>query len=101
MEKLQAIWTIAKSQLADIWNRSKIFILAVLAFIVAIEYDKIKEYILLYLGQKQIDSDKKEDSTLAANEKVANDQANALVQDAQQLSSQKKPVDVNWYKSKK
>ena len=101
MSKLKAIWTLVTSQLADLWNRSKVFLLAIAALILTLEWEKIKETVLVYLGQKEIKSDQKQDSTLAATEKKDSDTADALVQQAQQLQQQAPPVTADWYKDQK
>jgi hypothetical protein len=69
------------------------FLLAIAALVIALEFQKLKEFLLVYMGQKQIDNAKKEDSTLATKETTENTQANALVQKAKD-----EPVDADWYK---
>jgi len=101
LAKLKAAWTIAKSQLADIWNRSKVFVITVGALILALEFQKIKEALLVYAGKKEIQKDKKEDQALATQEKTENAQADAMVKEAQQLPGQEPPVQPDWYKDKK
>lgn len=91
--KLQFLLSTIGSQLADIWNRSKMFLLAIAALVVALEWQKLKEFMLVYMGQKQINNAKKEDSTLAAKESTENVQADALVQKASN-----EPTDADWYK---
>jgi len=95
MTTLKAFFTTLKTQIADIWNKSKVFLLAIGSLIVYFEWQQIKEYFLTYMGQKEITSDKKEDQQLAAKEKADNDQANALVQQASNEN-----VDANWNKKK-
>jgi hypothetical protein len=96
MSKLKALWTLVTSQLADLWNRSKVFLLAIAALILTLEWEKIKETVLVYLGQKEIKSDQKQDATLAATEKKDSDAADALVQQAQLLPTQQKPIADDW-----
>jgi len=69
--------------------------------LVALEWEKIKETVLVYLGQKEIKNDQKQDSTLAATEKKDSDAADALVQQAQQLPNQQPPVTDQWYEKNK
>ena len=85
--KLKAIWAIIVAQVKDIWNRSKIFILAIAALIITLEFQKLKELIIVYLGNKELKNDKKEDATLAAKESSENQQADILVKKAQNESA--------------
>lgn len=96
--KLLAIWATIVGQVKDIWNRSKIFLLAAFAVLLAVEWEHIKALILTYMGQKEIKSDEKKDSVLAAKESEDNAKADALVQQAQALPSQEKPVGADWNK---
>jgi hypothetical protein len=101
MNSLKVFFLALKNQLVDIWNRSKIFLLAIVSLVVYFEWQKIKEYLLLYIGQKEIQSDKKEDRVLETKENSENDQANALVQQANNLPKQEGPVSDNWYEKDK
>lgn len=96
--KLLVIWETIKAQLADIWNRSKIFLLAILAIILAVEWNRIKIFVLNYLGQREIKSDEKKDSVLAAKESEDNAKADALIADAQKLPSQQTTISDDWNK---
>ena len=100
LDKLKAFWATLKSQLVDIWNRSKIFLIALGIAVVYLEWEKIKEAFLLYTANKEMKSDKKEDQTLAATETSASQQADALVKQAQALPSQEQPVTEDWYTKK-
>jgi hypothetical protein len=101
LSKLKALWTIAKTQLADIWNKSKMYIFAAAAIVAALEFRQLKEWFIAYSGQKEINKDKKEDSVLAATENKDNAQADALIQQAKDLPSQQPPVTSDWYKDQK
>ena len=98
ISKLKLFISAIKAQAVDIWNRSKVFILAAGAVIVAIEFQKIKEALTAYLGKKEIQKDQKEDSGLAQKENDQNAQADALVKAAQDLPKQAPVTDVDWYK---
>lgn len=101
LDKAKAILATIKAQAADIWNRSKMFILAIAGIILAIEFQKIKDFFLVYAGQKEIKKDQEKDQNLAKQEKEANDQANALIEQAKQLPSQQEPVSEDWYTKQK
>jgi hypothetical protein len=98
--KIKNILNIIKTDLADTWNRSKVFILAILGIIAAIEFQKIKQFLLVYMGQKEIKKDDVQDQKLANEENSDNNQANALEQQAASLSSEEKSVESDWYKKK-
>lgn len=99
-EKIQAFLSAVIADLKDTWNRSKIFLLALLGIIVALEFRKLQEFLLVYMGQKEIKSDKKEDQALASKENAANTEANALIDKANKESEQQPPIDDDWYKKK-
>lgn len=97
-DKLIAIWNVVVNQAKDVWNRSKVVIVAIGAIILALEYQKIKEWVIAYLGQKEMDNSKKQDIQLEAKEDTDNNKANALIEDAKNLPSQEKPVTADWNK---
>ncbi len=96
--KLLAIWTSVKADLADTWVRTKIWLLGILAIVVAIEFEKIKQFLLVYMGKKEIQKDQKIDAKLSAQESSENTQANLLIQEAEGLPSKEKPVTDGWEK---
>lgn len=98
LSKFKALWATLTAQLADIWNKSKMYILAVVAIIAALEFRQLKEWFIAYSGQKEIDKDKKKDQTLATTEQTDSAQADALVKQAQDLPAQQQPVGEDWYK---
>ena len=99
--KLQALWTGFIQQLKDLWNRSKMYILAGLAIAAYLGWNKLKEMLLVYFGKKEIQQDNKEDASLKAKEDSANSQADALVKEANDLPSQQPPISEDWYKDQK
>ena len=99
--KLLAILTAVKNDLLDTWQRCKILILAIGALILALEFQKLKEFLLVYFGQRQLKSDQKQDAKLATQENDDNQKADALVKEAQSLPSQETPVTDEWYKGNK
>ena len=94
--KLKALWAIIKVQLADIWNRSKMVLLAIVAVVVAIEWQKLKEWLMVQQGKKELQKDNKQDVALASSEAAENKQANALIQQAEALPGQEQPVSDDW-----
>lgn len=98
LDKLKALWVTIKAQLADIWNRSKMFIIAIGIAVAAFEWEKIKAAFLLYTANKEIKTDKKEDQSLAAIESTDSKQADDLVQKAKNESNNELPIGDDWNK---
>ncbi len=86
---LSTVW----ADCVDTYKRCKILCIAIGAAIIYLEWNKIKEALLVYAGKKEMAKDKKEDSALASQEESAEQQANALEQKAKQETS-----DDDWYK---
>lgn len=100
LAKIKAIWAIILSELKDIWNRGKMVLIALLALIGILEFEKLKELLLVYLANKQMKSTNKTDQGLATKQDSANSQADSLVQQAQQLGNNQPTVQPDWYKKK-
>lgn len=98
LDKIKSAWAVAVVELKDVWNRGKMFIIAILAIIGAIEFQKIRDFILLYLAKREMDGAKKEDQSLANQESKANDEADKLIKEAEDLPKHEKPVDNDWFK---
>lgn len=98
LAKLTALWTTFKTDMGDTWQRSKIFVFAIGALIVALEFQKLKEFLLVWLGERQIKSATKQDATLAATEKKDSQAADVLVAQAQELPSQETAIGDDWNK---
>lgn len=91
----------AKQDWKLIWNSSKGYIIAFGALIAVIKFREII-ISLLVSGAKKIDENaKKQDAVLVAQENKANDEANALVKQAQEEPSKEKPVTDDWNKDAK
>ena len=100
LSKLKAVLGHIWAEIADTWERSKMYILGILVLIGTLEFRKLKEYLLAKAAQKEMKNDQKQDQVLATKEQAANNQANQLIQDAQQLPSQAQPVPEDWYTKK-
>ncbi len=98
LTKLKAILSAIWSDTKDTWARIKIYVLAIGALVIALEFRKLKEFLITYQGKKEIQQDKKQDAQLADKEKNANDASNALVQEANNLPNQQPPITDDWNK---
>jgi hypothetical protein len=96
LSKLKALWTVVIAQLADIWNRSKMVLLAIGALIVTLEFQKLKEFLLVYAGKKELQADQTKSDTLGVQESSENKQADTLVAKAANES-----VADDWNKDQK
>jgi len=94
---LSALW----AQVGDIWNRSKIFILALATTLVYLEWNKIKEAFATLAAQREMKKDNNKDQGLSNTENTDNNQANALVNQSNDLPNQDKPATDDWYKNQK
>jgi hypothetical protein len=90
---LLAVW----ADICDTYKRIKVILFAVLAAIIYLEFDKIKEYLLVRTGQKEIKKDDVKDQKLANQEQSEVSEANDLEKEANQLPTQEQPVSDDWY----
>ena len=98
LDKAKALLATFKAQSADIWNRTKIYVIAIVGIILALEFNNIKNAISVYFGKKEAAKDKVEDTKLATKEDDDKAKADALVQAAKDLPGQQPPVGQDWYK---
>ena len=96
LTKLQSLWATIKSELAKIWDSARGWIIAFAAIFIVIEFQKIKAYFLTQAAKNEIKEDNKADVSLAKTETSENDQANALVQEANDLPASQPPVTDDW-----
>jgi hypothetical protein len=94
--KVKTVAATVWADFCDTWKRIKVFAIAVGAAILYFEWEKVKAALILYAGKKEIQSDQKQDQVLAQKEASDNQQADALVQKAQ---NEKNPGD-DWYENK-
>ena len=94
--KISAIWTLIKTQLADIWAKSKIYIIAGASLLIYLKWRQIKEYMIVKAGNKEIQQSNAKDKDLSTAETTANAGADALVKEAAALPASEPNVDDNW-----
>jgi len=99
--KIKAFFSTVWADFKDTWSKIKIYVFAVAALILTLEFRKLKEFLLAYQGKKEMAADNKQDQSLAAKEKTANDQADTLIKQSEALPGQQDPVTEDWYKGKK
>lgn len=99
--KLQALLSGISKDLLDTWQRSKIILLAIVAAIVYLEFNRIKEALTVVTAKNEIKNTESKDKQLAQEEVDANQKADTLVKEAQNLSNQNSPVKEDWYKGSK
>lgn len=100
LSKLKSLLGSLKGQIVDIWERFKMYIIGALALILTLEFRKLKEYLIVKSAQNEMKNDQKQDQVLSNKEQAANNQANQLIKDAQQLPSTEQPVQEDWYTKK-
>jgi hypothetical protein len=96
LAKLKVILSSVWSDICDTYKRSKLFLLAIAAVIITLEFRKLKEFMIAYQGKQEIQKDQKEDQALVTKENDDNQQADAL---ANKAKNEPNPGD-DWYKSK-
>ena len=101
MNSIKEALTTIKADLADTWVKYKGIFLAIIAAVVYLEFNKIREALLLYSGKKEIDKADSKDIDLKKQEDGLNTKANILVEEAKTLPEQEKPVTSDWYKNEK
>jgi hypothetical protein len=100
INKIKSILASVWSDICDTYQRIKIYLLGILAIIAVFEWRKLKALWLVNSGAQELKSDNKQDIVLKANENQANQQADQLVQDANNLNNNQPSVREDWYKKK-
>lgn len=105
IDKIKAFFSnllsVIKSKVSFIWNSVKYIFFAIVGIVVLIEYNKIKEWLLVRAGQKEIANDNKVDKSLSTQENAAKSQADALEAQSRALPGEEAPVSENWYEKDK
>jgi hypothetical protein len=95
--KISAIWTLIKTQLADIWAKSKIYIIAGASLLIYLKWRQIKEYMIVKAGNKEIQQSNVQDKELSTAETTANASADALVKAAETLPASEPAISDDWF----
>lgn len=94
--KVRAVAAGVWADLKDTYQRTKIFLLGILALVAYIEWNKIKTAWLVKSGQNEIKSDNKKDASLAKAETSDSSEADALIEDAKELPNTEQTVADDW-----
>jgi hypothetical protein len=97
--KASGLWSLAQKDVGSIWSENKVFFFLFGAVILVIKFRDVLINLLVSSGKAEVKSDEKKDQKLAKEADDANKQADALVQQAQKLEEDKKPVAEDWYKN--
>ena len=89
-----------KSALKSLWNNMKVVVLAIGAILVAINLNKLRSMITLFMGKKELENADKKDVVLKTEQAELNDTANQLVSDAQSLPGKQESVGLDWNRKK-
>lgn len=84
----------------DLWSKYSIFFIIFGALILIAKFNDLISDILGLASKKDVADATKTDEQLKAKETAANDQANALIKQANELPSKEGVVDADWNKKK-
>lgn len=86
------------SNFSTLWSDHKVFLIIFGVLIIIAKFSNIMIYILSYLSKKELDNAVKKDGQLKDEQNAANNAANALIKEADELPSKQTPVTPDWYK---
>jgi hypothetical protein len=89
-----------KADIGYLWDHEKIFLVIFGVLILAGKFTSMLMDYIAYSSKKTLDKAVQQDGQLKKEEDAANNQANALVDEAKKLPSQEAPVTEDWYKKK-
>lgn len=96
----KSLWARLNTDLQYLWTNDKIFLVVFGVFIVLAKGSSLLIDLLANLSKSEVNAANKQDATLRAEETKNNNEANALIDQANALPGQEKPVDENWDKKK-
>lgn len=97
LESLKALYSRIMKVISEV--KIPLLVIAVLALI--IKFRNILISILVKSGKSIFQDAQNKSDTLQATENKDNQAANELIQKANELPTEQKPVDVDWYKNEK
>jgi len=92
----QGFWTKVTSDVNDLWEKDKGFVIAFGLIILAVKFREILINLIVSSGKALFQSAEKQNTDLDNQENNDNTTADNLVKKANQLPNDEKPVDPNW-----
>lgn len=86
------------SPLSTLWDNHKAFLIIFGIIILIFKFRGVIMDLLVSSSREAVKDAQKQDAALKAEENKANDQANQLRKEAEDLSKNKEKVDEDWYK---
>ncbi|HXN74905.1 MAG TPA: hypothetical protein VN855_00250 [Candidatus Acidoferrum sp.] len=96
LEKLKAFWAKINSDVADLWQKDKAFVLLFGVLILIVKFREILISLIVANSKHLFDKAQKESDALQTQENTDNATAEKLEEDAKKLSDSNTPVDDNW-----
>lgn len=92
----QGFWTKVTSDIDDLWEKDKGFVIAFGVIILAVKFREILIDLIVNSGKALFQNAEKQNTVLTNQEDSDNTAADNLVKQANQLPNYEKPVDPNW-----
>lgn len=97
-EKQPTLLEKANMSPSQLWANHKVFLICFGLLILVIKFQDVIFRILVNRSNELVDDTKKQSDDLKHVQNQANDEANKLVQHAQDLNNNRPVVDENWHK---
>lgn len=93
---ISAFWAKLNSNIGDLWNESKLFLLVFGVIIVVIKFRQLLIDLIVSNSKTLFDNATKESDASQKKENEENDAANQLVKHAQELPDSEGPIGDDW-----
>lgn len=90
-----------KSSVRDLWAKYSIFFIVVGIMLLFAKFGSSLMDLIAYFSKKTLEDAQKKDGQLKTQEDAANQAANQLRKEANELPKTETPVDEDWYKNGK
>jgi hypothetical protein len=98
---LQAFWTKVNSEVSDLWEKDKNFVLLFGVIILGVKFRQILISLIISSSKALFNSTEKKSNALDQKEVDDNADAEKLIQEAKQLPNDETPVTDDWNKNEK
>lgn len=95
-EKLKAFWAKLNSDIADLWEKDKLFLIIFGVLILVIKFRSILIDLIISNSKTIFNDAKKEDANLKQQEDQANQAADQLVKHAEEIGKNEGTVTDDW-----